>query len=171
MPTPLSEAEGHTEGGVIGEPPEDPAQSETLSTRGNPLQGKREIPRVPAADGGAGRSGKVVDLKPDMHARGKSDDRVVCAGQRFDPEGSSPSAARMRGGVSKDGGNASSAGERNHGEPYTGTKSETTDTAKGMYLPSRSVRKDNQRAGCPPRGGIRKACGEVPGRNRGEPSP
>ena len=41
----------------------------------------------------------------------------MCAGQRFDPEGSSPSAARMRGGVSKDGGNASSAGERDHGEP------------------------------------------------------
>jgi len=41
----------------------------------------------------------------------------VCAGQRFDPEGSSPSAARMRGGVSKDGGNASSAGELDHGEP------------------------------------------------------
>jgi len=96
---------------------------------------------------------------------------IVCAGQRPDPEGSSPSAARMRGGVSKDGGNASSAGERNHGEPYAGTKSETTDTAKGMHLPSRSVRKDNRRAGCPPRGGIRKACGKVPGRNRGEPSP
>src|SRR5688572_4722267 len=77
VPTPLCEAEGHTEGGVIGEPPEDPAQSETLSTRGNPLHGKREIPRAPAADGGAGRSGKVVDLKPDMHARGKSDGRVV----------------------------------------------------------------------------------------------
>jgi hypothetical protein len=96
---------------------------------------------------------------------------VVCAGQRLDPEGSSPSAARMRGGVSKDGGNASSAGEHDHGEPYTGTKSETTDTAKGMHLQSSSVREDNQRAGCPPRGGIRKACGEVPGRNRGEPSP
>ena len=35
VPTPLCEAEGHTEGGVIGEPPEDPAQSETLSMRGN----------------------------------------------------------------------------------------------------------------------------------------
>src|SRR3954464_14797178 len=76
----------------------------------------------------------------------------------------------MRGGVSKDGGNASSAGELDHGEPYTGTKLETTDTAKGMHLKSGSVREDNRRAGCPPRGGIRKACGEVPGRNRGEPS-
>jgi len=41
----------------------------------------------------------------------------TCAGQCFDPEGSSPSAARMRGGVSKGGGNASPAGERDHGEP------------------------------------------------------
>src|SRR4051794_10101681 len=73
----------------------------------------------------------------------------------------------MRGGLSKDGGNASSAGEHDHGEPYTGTKSETTDTAKGRYLPPCSVRKDNRRAGCPPRGGIRKACGEVPGRIEG----
>ena len=106
-----------------------------------------------------------------MHGREKSDSAIVCAGQRTGPEGSSPSAARMRGGVSKDGSNASSAGERDHGEPYTGTKSETTDTAKGMHLQSGPVREDNQRAGCPPRGGIRKACGEVPGRNRGEPSP
>src|SRR5512135_1762324 len=136
VPTPLSEAEGHTEGGATGKPPEDPAQSETLRMRGNSLHGKREIPRAPAADGGAGRSGKVIDQTPDMHAHGKSDDRVVCAGQRLDPEGSSPSAARMRGGLSKDGGNASSAGEHGHGEPYAGTMSETTDTAKGRHLPS-----------------------------------
>jgi hypothetical protein len=101
----------------------------------------------------------------------KSERLAVCAGQCLDPEGSSPSAARMRGGVSKDGGNISSAGERDHGEPYTGTKLETTDTAKGMHLQSGFVRKDNQRAGCPPRGGIRKACGELPGRNRGGPPP
>src|SRR5512135_264101 len=65
-----------------------------------------------------------------------ADQPVVCAGQRLDPEGSSPSAARMRGGLSKDGGNASSAGEHGHGEPYAGTMSETTDTAKGRHLPS-----------------------------------
>ena len=117
VPTPLCEAEGHTEGGVTGKPPSDPAQSETLRMRGNSSHGKREIPRAPAADGAAGRPEKVHDRTPGMHARGKSDGRVVCAGQRFDPEGSSPSAARMRGGVSKDGGNASSAGERDHGEP------------------------------------------------------
>jgi len=170
VPTPLSYAEGNTVGGVTGKPPSDPAQSETLRMRGNSSHGKREIPRVPAG-GKAGRSEKVDDCTSGMHAHGKSDGCVVCAGQRLDPEGSSPSAARMRGGVSKGGSNASSAGEHDHGEPYAGTKSETTDTAKGMHLPSRSVRKDNQRAGCPPRGGIRKACGEVPGRNRGEPSP
>src|SRR3954454_13905026 len=156
VPTLLSEAEGHTEGGAIGEPPEDPAQSETLCMRGNPLHGKREIPRVPVVDGTAGRPEKVTNRNPGTHARGKSDGRIVCAGQRLDPEGSSPSAARMRGGVSKDGGNSSSAGELDHGEPYAGTKSETTDTAKGMHLPSGSVRKGNQKAGCPPRGGIRK---------------
>ena len=35
----------------------------------------------------------------------------MCAGQRTDREGSSPSGARMRGAISKDGGNASLAGE------------------------------------------------------------
>src|SRR3954447_3062664 len=60
VPTPLSEAEGHTEGGVIGEPSSDPAQSETLCTRGNSSHGKREIPRVPAGDA-VGRPEKVYD--------------------------------------------------------------------------------------------------------------
>lgn len=36
-------------------------------------------------------------------------ERVVCAGQRIDQEGSSPSGSRMRRAVSKGGGNASSA--------------------------------------------------------------
>ena len=57
MPTLLCEAEGHTEGGAIGKPPEDPAQSETLSMRGNPLHGRREIPRTPAADGAVAAAG------------------------------------------------------------------------------------------------------------------
>src|SRR5262245_55266535 len=47
VPTPSSEAEGHTEGGVIGEPSSDPAQSETLRMRGNSSHGRREIPQVP----------------------------------------------------------------------------------------------------------------------------
>ena len=48
----------------------------------------------------------------------KTAEVVVCAGQRADQEGSSPSGARMRGAVSKDGGNASSAEERGrYGKP------------------------------------------------------
>src|SRR5262249_49879782 len=49
--TPLSEAEGHTAGGATGEPPADPAQSETLSTRGNSLDGKRGSSRGSAGGG------------------------------------------------------------------------------------------------------------------------
>src|SRR5262245_21028355 len=71
---------------------------------------------------GKSRLVEARDLPPDAREgqagpAGVTDRLVVCAGQRFDPEGSSPSAARMRGGVSKDGGNASSAGELDHGEP------------------------------------------------------
>ena len=117
VPTRFSEAEGHTEVGAIGQPSSDPAQSETPCMRGTSSHGRREIPQVPTGLVPGGRSGKAIGRTPDMHAWGKSDDCVVCAGQRFDPEGSSPSAARMRGGVSKDGGNASSAGEHDHGEP------------------------------------------------------
>src|SRR5262249_21216031 len=76
VPTPLSEAEGNTGGGVTGKPPSDPAQSETLCTRGNSPHGKREIPQVPAG-GKAGRPEKVHDHTSGAHARGKSDDRVV----------------------------------------------------------------------------------------------
>ncbi len=102
MPTPLCEAEGHTEGGVIGKPPEDPAQSETLRMRGNPLHGKREIPRASAADGGADRSGKVIDLKPGMHARRKSDDCVV-PGKPPNNDGDDPSAEVVEGRRSTEG--------------------------------------------------------------------
>src|SRR5689334_795628 len=58
MPTPLSEAEGHTGDGVIGEPFSDPAQSETLCMRGNSLCGNREIPTPP--EGNAGRREKAA---------------------------------------------------------------------------------------------------------------
>ena len=55
---------------------------------------------------------------PTMHGSQKSDGPVVCAGQRADQEGSSPSGAQMRGAVSKDGGNASSAEESGrYGKP------------------------------------------------------
>jgi len=40
----------------------------------------------------------------------KSAEAILCAGQRPDREGSSPSGARMRGAISKSGGNSSLAG-------------------------------------------------------------
>jgi len=46
-----------------------------------------------------------------MNSYGKSDDSVMCAGQRIDREGLSPSGAQMRSTVSKSGGNASLAEE------------------------------------------------------------
>ena len=54
-----------------------------------------------------------------MHRREKSDPAVVCAGQRMNQEGSSPSGARMRSAVSKSGGNASLAEVRGrYGEVF-----------------------------------------------------
>ena len=47
----------------------------------------------------------------------QSDQPIICAGQRVDREGSSPSGARMRGVISKSGGNSSLAGESEYGEP------------------------------------------------------
>lgn len=76
-PTPLSEAEGHTEPGDHGKPDSGPAQSKTLYMRGNSLHGKREIPQTPGVDGATGRPEKVNDRTPGMHVRGKSDGRVV----------------------------------------------------------------------------------------------
>ena len=76
VPTRLSDAEGNIAGGVIGEPSTDPAQSETLCTRGNSSHGKREIPWVPSGDA-VGRPEKVYDRTSDVHAHGKSDGRVV----------------------------------------------------------------------------------------------
>ena len=64
VPTPLTEAEGNTVDGVIGKPSADPAQSETLSMRGNSLHGNREIPQAPVADGAAGRPEKAMTASP-----------------------------------------------------------------------------------------------------------
>jgi hypothetical protein len=46
-----------------------------------------------------------------MHGGGESYGGIVCAEQRVDREGSSPSGARMRSAVSKSGGNSSLAGK------------------------------------------------------------
>src|SRR5262249_9355702 len=71
VPTPLSEAEGHTGIGATGKPIADPAQSKTLRMRGNSLHGNREIPTssIPWVD----RLGKAASRTPRMHAVGKSD--------------------------------------------------------------------------------------------------
>src|SRR3954447_401739 len=73
VPTLLSEGEGHTAGGVTGEPSADPAQSKTLSMRGNSSRGNREIPSPPVPDGRAGRPEKATSRTSGMHGGGKSD--------------------------------------------------------------------------------------------------
>src|SRR5262249_38146686 len=73
----LSEAEGHTGTGVMGEPVAGPAQSKTLSMRGNSSHGNRELPAPPVADGGTGRPEKATSRTSGMHGDGKSDGRVV----------------------------------------------------------------------------------------------
>ncbi len=77
VPTPLSEAEGHIEGGASREPISNPAQSQTRGMCGNSSPGNREIPRAPEGDGPSGRSEKAQRPTSDMHAPGKSDSRVV----------------------------------------------------------------------------------------------
>src|SRR4051812_14168409 len=57
VPTPLSEAEGNTGSGATGEPLSDPAQSETLHTRGNSSHRYREVPTPP--EGNTGQREKI----------------------------------------------------------------------------------------------------------------
>ena len=64
----------------------------------------------PAALSGKDRAYKAGWLKSRGAGR-ESEGPVVCAEQRVDREGSSPSGARMRGAVSKSGGNSSLAGK------------------------------------------------------------
>jgi len=76
-PTLLIEAEGNTKHGDSRESWEGPAQSKTLSMRGNSLHGNREIPEVPAQDGVAGRPEKAQCLKSGVDTAGKSDGCIV----------------------------------------------------------------------------------------------
>ena len=77
VPTPLSEAEGHTGIDATGKPISDPAQSKTLRMRGNSLHGNREIPTRPVADGATGRPEKATSRTSGMHGDGKSDGCIV----------------------------------------------------------------------------------------------
>ena len=96
---------------------EDSAQSKTSGMHGNSTRENRETPWAPVAEAAAGRLEKAMNRESNMHAGGESDGCVVCAEQRIDQEGSSPSGARMRSAISERGGNASRAGEgRRYGE-------------------------------------------------------
>jgi RNA-directed DNA polymerase len=76
-PTLLSEAEGHTTTGDSGEPQVGPAQSKTLSMRGNSSHGNREVPLPPTSAGAVGRPEKASSRTSGMHGSGKSDGCVV----------------------------------------------------------------------------------------------
>jgi len=133
VPTPLSDAEGHTGIDATGEPISDPAQSQTLCMRGHSSHGNREIPTssTPWVD----RLEKAASRTPRMNAVGKSDGLIVCAGQRDGQEGSSPSGARMRSAVSESGGNASLAGERKVWRCLWGARRRKPDTDKADLKP------------------------------------
>src|SRR6516162_1181138 len=75
VPTPLSDAEGHTGIDATGEPISDPAQSQTLCMRGHSSHGNREIPTssTPWVD----RLEKAASRTPRMNAVGKSDGLIV----------------------------------------------------------------------------------------------
>ena len=88
---------------------------------------------------------------------------VVCARQRTGQEGSSPSGPRMRGAVSKGGGNALPAAGGRYGDTYTGTQAKAGHSQGGPGAPTTELR----RTGRPSRGGVRRVCGAVPGRSRG----
>ena len=77
VPTPLSEAEGHTDGDANRKPPLGPAQSETLCMCGNSMRENREVPRVPVGDRETGRLEKATNHTSNMNALGKSDGRIV----------------------------------------------------------------------------------------------
>ena len=98
-----------------------------------------------------------------MYGMKKSDEAIVCARQRNGQEGSSPSGPRIRGAVSKGGGNASPAAGGRYGDTYTGTQAKAGHSQGGPGAPTTELR----RTGRPSRGGVRRVCGAVPGRSRG----
>ena len=75
VPTPLSEVEGNTVASASGEQATDPAQSKTLSMRGNSLHGNREIPASSIL--WVDRLEKAASRTSRTHGVGKSDVLVV----------------------------------------------------------------------------------------------
>ena len=119
-------------------------------------------------DGGATRETRCRGRSPRPTAAGvgrgrESEGLVLCARQRTGQEGSSPSGPRMRGAVSKGGGNASPAAGGRYGDTYTGTQAKAGHSQGGPGAPTTELR----RTGRPSRGGVRRVCGAVPGRSRG----
>ena len=100
------------------------------------------------------RSVKAINQNADVNVQEKSDRAVVCAEQRIAQEGSSPSGARMRSAISERGGNASRAGRVAGMEKPKRAQRRKPDTAKADLEPILAA---FRRAGCPSRGGIRRA--------------
>ena len=86
-PTPLTEAEGNSLIGATSEPTRISAQSENLSMHGHSLHGNREILEISGKIEKPDRLGRATNHTPSMHISRKSDNCVVCAGQRADQEG------------------------------------------------------------------------------------
>ena len=74
-----------------------------------------------------------------LTGRQKSAAGVVCAEQRVDREGSSPSGARMRSAISERGGNASRAGREEGMEKPKRARRRKLDTAKADLKPPLAV--------------------------------
>ncbi len=88
-----------------------PAESKTPSMYRNITNENREAsgPFVVGRTRTAGRRRRAI--KAQMNGSVESYSGIVCAEQRVDREGPSPSGARMRSAVSKSGGNSSLAGK------------------------------------------------------------
>src|SRR5262245_28159741 len=130
VPTPLSEAEGHTGGGDSGEPSPDPTQSKTLRMRGNSLHGNREIPMSSLADGSRDRSGKGTPRSPDVRDTGKSDGGIVPG--KSSNNGRRPAEA-MEGRPSTEG---------NSGQTATSPTQSGTDVSPGLQRVPEVARRD-----------------------------
>ena len=95
------------------------------SREGHPVEQPRPGGGALAAAGSEGRAPARYRQAKETKCGGtggqETEHSVVCAGQRAGQEGLSPSGARMRGAVSKSGGNASLAGESGrYGEAVPG---------------------------------------------------
>jgi hypothetical protein len=106
VPTLLSEAEGHAEGGAMREPSEDSTRSKTLSARGSSLHRNWEISSVPAERLVAGGLGKADGRTLDLDAGEKSDACVVPMNDPNKGDASKPAPAEGREGRRAAKGNA-----------------------------------------------------------------